>query len=283
MKKVFVIACAVMMVTALSLGVCAEELTEAVEETIAEAVEETAVETAEAVTEAQETEVAEMATEAEETAVSKLDELESLLSDASPQQIENIKKYIAYGVESLPFSERAKLMILDHIDVIAWILAAVAFAVFFVFSRLSGKKFDESAKLMTNNAIEIAEEGKKEIEAVRDDMNAIRDEIRKEIETEINAVNDLAENNLVAMSSMMDKILAIAVEKMNEAENAMTEASKQESGLAEATTMMCEVVAYLVEHSHSLPEWERDKMTAIIADGKSKIEEVTARDEADEE
>jgi hypothetical protein len=37
-------------------------------------------------------------------------------------------------------------------------------------------------------------------------------------------------------------------------------------------------VGYLVENS-TLPEWERDRMTAMIADGKRKIEEVTSHDE----
>lgn len=280
MKKAFLLATAFVVAVLLTVGVCAEDVTDtsAVTEDISA---ETAVDTEEVVEET--TDAEETIVGSDEPTTSRFDDLRELLDEASPQQVENIKKYIEYGVNSLPIGDRVKLIVIDYIDVIAWLVAAISFLVFFVFGRISEKKLDDNAKTMTQNAIEIAEEGKKELSAARDEMSSIRDDICDRIRAESDEVKSMSEQTLKRMDEHMAAILDVATDKMVEAEAAMSDAARKESGLTEATAMLCEVVGYLVEHSHSLPEWERDKMTCIIADGKKKIEEVTADDQSHEE
>ena len=251
----------------------AEELTteaEIIEETAAEAVETTAeTETAEEVVETTATD-----TEAQ----TEPDELTELLDVATPEQIENIKKYIAYGVASLPVSEKIKLIILDHIDTLAWLVAAAAFIVFCVLNRMTGKRSDDNARLMTNNAIEIAENGQRCTELAREAMEKLDEEIRERLSAAGKQTEALTVKTLDGMKEFADKILGETAKIEENAEKALADVARKESGLAETVALFCGVVGYLVENS-TLPEWERDRMTALIADGKRKIEEVTSHDE----
>lgn len=283
MRKAFLLVAALAVAALMTIGVYAEDVTDTFVDTEEAIVETDEVENAEETVEAETTYAEETAADNSVADTSRFNDLRELLDEASPQQVENIKKYIEYGVNSLPLGDRVKLIVIDYIDVIAWLVAAVSFLVFFIFGRISENKLDDNAKTMTKNAIEIAEEGKKEINAARDEMDEIRNDICDRIREESNEVRSLSEQTLKRMDEHMASILDVATDKMVKAEEAMSDAARKESGLTEATAMLCEVVGYLVEHSHSLPEWERDKMTCIIADGKKKIEEVTARDEADEE
>lgn len=266
MKKVAILFLAVLMVLALPMVSYAEELT-----TEAEIVDETATE-AEATEEVVET----AATDTE--AQTKPDELAELLDVATPEQIENIKKYIAYGVASLPVSEKIKLIILDHIDTLAWLVAAVAFIAFCVINLMTRKRSDDNARLMTNNAIEIAENGQRCTELAREAMGKLDEEIREGLSAACKKTEALTEKTLGEMKEFAESILGETAKIEENAEKALADVARKESGLAEASVMFCGVVGYLVENS-TLPEWERDRMTALIADGKRKIEEVTSHDE----
>lgn len=273
MKKVAILFLAMLMVLALPVVSFAEELT-----TEAETIEETAAEAAETTVEGDTAEEVVETTAADTEAQTEPDELTELLDVATPEQIENIKKYIAYGVASLPVSEKIKLIIIDHIDTLAWLVAAAAFIVFCVFNRLTGKRSDDNARLMTDNAIEIAENGQRCMEIARGAVEKLDEEIRERISAAGKQTEALTEKTLDEVKEFAEKILGETAKIEENAEKALADVARKESGLAETVALFCGVVGYLVENS-TLPEWERDRMTAMIADGKRKIEEVTSHDE----
>lgn len=273
MKKVAILFLAMLMVLALPVVSFAEDLT-----TEAETIEETATEAAETTVEVDTAEEVVETTAADTEEQTESDELTELLDVATPEQIENIKKYIAYGVASLPVSEKIKLIILDHIDTLAWLVAAAAFIVFCVINRLTGKRSDDSARLMTNNAIEIAENGQRCTELARESIEKLDEEIRERLSAAGKKTEDLTAKTIDEMKEFAEKILGETAKIEENAEKALADAARKESGLAETVALFCGVVGYLVENS-TLPEWERDRMTAMIADGKRKIEEVTSHDE----
>lgn len=273
MKKVAILFLAMLMVLALPVVSFAEDLT-----TEAETIEETATEAAETTVEGDTAEEVVETTAADTEAQTEPDELTELLDVATPEQIENIKKYIAYGVASLPVSEKIKLIILDHIDTLAWLVAAAAFIVFCVFNRLTGKRSDDNARLMTDNAIEIAESGQRCMEIARDAIEKLDEEVRERISAAGKQTEALTEKTLNEMKEFAEKILGETAKIEENAEKALADVARKESGLAETVALFCGVVGYLVENS-TLPEWERDRMTAMITDGKRKIEEVTSHDE----
>jgi uncharacterized protein YoxC len=273
MKKVATLFFAMLIMLAIPMVSFAEDLT--IEE---ETIEETAAEAGETTAEADTAETAEETAAAENEAQTEPDELDGLLDVATPEQIENIKKYIEYGVASLPISERIKLIILDHVETLAWLIAAVAFIVFCVFNRLTGKRSDDNARVLTDNAIEIAERGMSATVAARSTMEKLDEEIRERIAAVGKQTEALTDKTLEEMKEIAEGILEEAAKIEERAEEALADLARKESGLAETVTLFCSVVGYLVENS-TLPEWERDRMTAMIAEGKSKIEEVTSHDE----
>lgn len=273
MKKVAILFLAMLMVLALPVVSFAEELT-----TEAETIEETATEAAETTVEGDTAEEVVETTATDTEAQTEPDELTELLDVATPEQIESIKKYIAYGVASLPVSEKIKLIILDHIDTLAWLVAAAAFIVFCVFNRLTGKRSDDNARLITDNAIEIAENGQRCMELAREAVEKLDEEIGERISAAGKQTEALTVKTLDEMKEFAEKILGETAKIEENAEKALADVARKESGLAETVALFCGVVGYLVENS-TLPEWERDRMTAMIADGKRKIEEVTSHDE----
>ena len=295
MKKALVLMTAILLVLATPVVASAEDMTadvetvaetvtevetETAEEVTAETEAETAAEATEAHTEAEETEVEEETDEAVTEAQTETDELAGLLDVATPEQIEIIKQYIAYGVSALPASERVKLFLMDNLESLAWIVAAVAFAVFCIVNRLTAKKSDDNARKMTDNAIEIAEYGQKVAEAAREGMEQIKEEVYSRIASSEEKTDWLSKEAVEALGRIADQIVEKVEAVEQKADEAVIDSANKESGLTEAVIMFSEVVAYLVEHSHSLPEWERDKMTAIINDGKAKIGEVTTHEES---
>lgn len=300
MKKVFLIMIAFMLVLSTTVVAYAEDATETtdteavtVETTEAETTEEvmneeteedeTVTEAAGAVTEATETEVEETTTEAATEAETETSELAGLLDVATPEQVENIRKYLEYGVSSLPVSEKVKMILLDYIDEASWILMAIAFVVFCIVNRLTSKKSDDNAQAMTDNAIEIAEEGSKRIKTAKEAMEKIEQEILARLEDSGVQTEQMAENVVNTVLKIANEVLAKADEMNKHAEEKMEEVSRRESGLTEVVSMLCNVMGFMVDHSSSLPEWERDKMTAIINQGMAMIKEVTTRDESHEE
>lgn len=116
MKKIIYFMAALLVALSLVVSVSAEDVT-------TEIPTETAEETAESPAEAETETVAEMDTE---TAAEPVDELAELLGASTPEQVEIVKQYLLYGLQTLPFSERAKLALMDHIDIIAWKSSSLA-------------------------------------------------------------------------------------------------------------------------------------------------------------
>ena len=128
-----------------------------------------------------------------------------------------------------------------------------------------------------------AEKGGERVEAAKDAMEKIAQEIIDRLADSGVQTEQIAETVVNTVLKIANEVLAKADEMNKHAEEKMEEVSRRESGLTEAVSMFCNVMGFMVDHSSSLPEWERDKMTAIINQGMAMIKEVTTRDKSHEE
>lgn len=294
MRKIFILA-AVLLILSLPVGVGAEDVA-AEPQTSVETVIETAAETAELATEAEDTTAAESATdtgnaaetateavtEAEET---ETDDLAGLLDVATPEQIELVKQYILYGIKSLPVSERVKLFMLDNLNAIMWLLAAIAAVVFSVTNRLTSKKHTDEAQYMEDKANEAEERSIKNLAAAEENMEAMRDACMTAVREVLEESRKQMDDNSAESKRYVDGVLEFAKGIADNANAALRENSNRESAMTEALLLSSDITAYLIENS-SLPEVERDRMTAIanriakkIAEAQ-KPKEVSGNDEA---
>lgn len=297
MRKIFILA-AVLLVLSFPVGASAEDMAAEVTEpqTFAETVIETAAETAELAAETEEAAavesatdtgnaaetVTEAATEEEET---ETDELADLLNVATPEQIELVKQYILYGIKSLPVSERVKLFMLDNLNAIMWLLAAIAAVVFAITNRLTSKKHTDEAQYMEDKANEAEERSIKNLAAAEENMEAMRDACMTAVREVLEESRKQMDDNSAEAKRHVDCVLEFAKGIADNANAALRENSDRESAMTEALLLSSEITAYLVENS-SLPEVERDRMTAIanriaekIAEAQ-KPKEVSGDDEA---
>lgn len=301
MRKIFILA-AVLLILSFPVGVGAEDVTAEVTEpqTSAETVIETAAETEELATEAEDTTAVESATdtgnaaetateavteavtEAEET---ETDELADLLNVATPEQIELVKQYILYGIKSLPVSERVKLFMLDNLNAIMWLLAAIAAVVFAITNRLTSKKHTDEAQYMEDKANEAEERSIKNLAAAEENMEAMRDACVAAVCETLAVAKKHIDSNSEESKRYVDGVMEFAKGIADNANAALRENSDRESAMTEALLLSSEITAYLIENS-SLPEVERDRMTAIanriaekIAEAQ-KPKEVSGDDEA---
>lgn len=302
MRKIFILAAAVLLVLSFPVGASAEDVTAEVTEpqTFVETVVETAAETAELATETEEATAVESATDTEnaaETATeaateavteaeeTETDDLAGLLNVATPEQIELVKQYILYGIKSLPVSERVKLFMLDNLNAIMWLLAAIAAVVFAVTNRLTSKKHTDEAQYMEDKANEAEERSIKNLAAAEENMEAMRDACVAAVCETLAVAKNHIDSNSAESKKYVDKALEFAKGIADNANAALRENSDRESAMTEALLLSSEITAYLVENS-SLPEVERDRMTAIanriaekIAEAQ-KPKEVSGDDEA---
>lgn len=298
MKKIFILA-AVLLILSFPVGVGAEDVT-AEPQTSAETVIETAAETEELATEAEDdTEVessvdtenaAETATEAATEAVTEAEETETddlagLLDVATPEQIELVKQYILYGIKSLPVSERVKLFLLDNLNAVMWLLAAIAAVVFAITNRLTSKKHTDEAQYMEDKANEAEERSIKNLAAAEENMEAMRDACVAAVCETLAVAKKHIDSNSEESKRYVDGVMEFAKGIADNANAALRENSDRESAMTEALLLSSEITAYLIENS-SLPEVERDRMTAIanriaekIAEAQ-KPKEVSGDDEA---
>lgn len=299
MKKIFILAAAVLLILSFPVGASAEDVT-AEPQTSVETVIETAAETAELATETEEatavdstadtenaaetdTEAAtEAVTEAEET---ETDDLAGLLDVATPEQIELVKQYILYGIKSLPVSERVKLFLLDNLNAVMWLLAAVAAVVFAITNRITSKKHTDEAQYMEDKANEAEERSIKNLAAAEENMEAMRDACMTYVREVLEESRKQMDDNSAESKRYVDCVLEFAKGIADNANAALRENSDRESAMTEALLLSSEITAYLIENS-SLPEVERDRMTAIanriaekIAEAQ-KPKEVSGDDEA---
>lgn len=299
MKKIFILAAAVLLILSFPVGVGAEDVT-AEPQTSAETVIETAAETAELATETEEAaavesatdtgNAAETATEAATEAVTEeeeteIDDLAGLLDVATPEQIELVKQYILYGIKSLPVSERVKLFMLDNLNAIMWLLAAIAAIVFAITNRLTSKKHTDEAQYMEDKANEAEERSIKNLAAAEENMEAMRDSCVAAVCETLAVAKKHIDSNSEESKRYVDGVMEFAKGIADNANSALRENSDRESAMTEALLLSSEITAYLIENS-SLPEVERDRMTAIanriaekIAEAQ-KPKEVSGDDEA---
>lgn len=305
MRKIFILA-AVLLVLSFPVGASAEDVTADVTEpqTSVETVIETAAETAELATETEEDAAVESATDTENSAETateaatesateavteeeetETDELADLLNVATPEQIELVKQYILYGIKSLPVSERVKLFMLDNLNAIMWLLAAIAAVVFAITNRLTSKKHTDEAQYMEDKANEAEERSIKNLATAEENMEAMRDACVAAVCETLAVAKKHIDSNSEDAKKYVDGVLEFAKGIADNANAALRENSDRESAMTEALLLSSEITAYLIENS-SLPEVERDRMTAIanriaekIAEAQ-KPKEVSGDDEA---
>ena len=283
MRKIFILAAAVLLILSFPVGVGAEDVT-AEPQTSAETVIETAAETAELATETEEAAAVESATDTEnaaETATeavteaeeTETDDLAGLLDVATPEQIELVKQYILYGIKSLPVSERVKLFLLDNLNAIMWLLAAIAAVVFAITNRLTSKKHTDEAQYMEDKANEAEERSIKNLAAAEENMEAMRDACMTYVREVLEESRKQMDDNSAESKRYVDGVMEFAKGIADNANSALRENSDRESAMTEALLLSSEITAYLIENS-SLPEVERDRMTAIANRIAEKIAEV---------
>ena len=286
MRKIFILAAAVLLILSFPVGASAEEVTEP--QTSVETVIETAAETAELATETEEAAAVESATDTEnatETATeavteaateeeeTETDDLAGLLDVATPEQIELVKQYILYGIKSLPVSERVKLFMLDNLNAIMWLLAAIAAVVFAITNRLTSKKHTDEAQYMEDKANEAEERSIKNLAAAEENMEAMRDACVAAVCETLAVAKKHIDSNSEESKRYVDGVMEFAKGIADNANSALRENSDRESAMTEALLLSSEITAYLIENS-SLPEVERDRMTAIANRIAEKIAEV---------
>ena len=287
MRKIFILAAAVLLILSFPVGASAEDVT-AEPQTSVETVIETAAETAELATETEEAAAVESATDAEnatETATeavteaateeeeTETDDLAGLLDVATPEQIELVKQYILYGIKSLPVSERVKLFLLDNLNAVMWLLAAIAAVVFAITNRLTSKKHTDEAQYMEDKANEAEERSIKNLAAAEENMEAMRDACVAVVCETLAVAKKHIDSNSEESKRYVDGVMEFAKGIADNANSALRENSDRESAMTEALLLSSEITAYLIENS-SLPEVERDRMTAIANRIAEKIAEV---------
>ena len=315
MRKVFLLALAVLLVAACPLYAYAEDVTdpaaeteavveetteatteatteETVEETVEATVEETTeettaeettVEATEAPTEAEETTVEEVTTEAATEAETEQDELAALLDVATPDDIERIKQYILYGTAILPLSEKTVMFILENINPISWIVIGVIMLVAVLVYLAGNKKNYNDNKILNENAIEALAASVKENDAVRKIIDATAAGIDKRLADAEKAAQSRDNAMLARMDEDMAEILGNAAKTVAEATAALQEVARRETAVQEALVLVSKATKFLTDHAKSIPEWDRDHLTAIFNEAEAKIEEVTRHGETGEE
>lgn len=254
MKKIFILA-AVLLILSFPVGASAEDVTAETAEpqTATETVIEPATEVAESDTEAEDdTEVessvdtenaAETATEAVTEAATEgitedeeteTDDLAGLLDVATPEQIELVKQYILYGIKSLPVSERVKLFMLDNLNAIMWLLAAIAAVVFAITNRLTSKKHTDEAQYMEDKANEAEERSIKNLAAAEENMEAMRDACVAAVCETLAVAKKHIDSNSEESKRYVDGVLEFAKGIADNANSALRENSDRESAMTEA-------------------------------------------------
>ena len=303
MRKVFTLILAVLLVAACPLYAYAEDVTDpaaeteavveevteatteaTVEETVEETTEEeTTVEATEATTEAEETTVEEVTTEAATEAETEQDELAALLDVATPDDIERIKQYILYGTAILPLSEKTVMFILENINPISWIVIGVIMLVAVLVYLSGNKKNYNDNKILNENAIEAMAASAKDTDAARKLIDAAAVAIAKRLDDSEKAAQIRDDAMLARMDEDMAEILGNAAKTVAEATEAMQEAARRETAMQEALVLVSKATKFLTDHAKSIPEWDRDQLTAIFNEAEAKIEEVTRHGETGEE
>lgn len=267
MKKTIYIMATVLVALSLTVGIYAEDVT-------TEIPTETITETAESPVETETETVAEMDTE---TDTEPVDELAELLGASTPEQVEIVKQYLLYGLQTIPFSERAKIVLMDNIDIIAWILVGVSFVVMGLLTIHSNKRRGDDSKTMTDNATALYGEGVERSEAAAQRIEESETRIANITTAAFAAIKEAGQASDKTLRETSDKLIQMVKESNAESAKVMAETKATETVIAEATLTMCDLLVRLVNDS-DIPEADRDAYTRIYNTAIERIKEVTGND-----
>lgn len=191
-------------------------------------------------------------TTSETTAETMPEDMAGIISTATPEQIEQIKQYILYGVGELSKYEGTDgltAFVLDHLNEIAWLVAGICFVVFAVIFKTKSKRMTDCTAIVNDNACEMVEKS----------------------ERRIKEANQASEERVRAMMSEASALHELALREL-------TLVKRRESACAEALTLMATEINSLLQLAN-LPEWKRDELQTTFNTALAKVEEVSTHEE----
>ena len=283
MRKFYIILMTILLVLTMTVSASATEYAEPMTEAVTEAAE-TPTEAVETVTEEAATEAP---TEAETSPIEADSEISAMLNTATPEQIEQIKEYIIYGISALPLPDQVRVFAAENLNAIAWIVAGVTFLLFFIGNRISKKSWSDSMTVMNNNMAEVYDAAQEMVEEAKSQMAGILKEINKALQSSeeksaamLEEARACTERALTTLEERSTELFEKAKEGTDAAIKALEEEKNRETGLTESEVLMATVLCDLVQNS-SLPQWKKDEFAIHLNEGMAKIAEVTEHDDTE--
>lgn len=282
MRKFYITLMTILLVLTMTVSAGATEYAE-------QPMTEPVTEAAETPTEAVKTVTEEAATEApteEETSLIEADsEISAMLNTATPEQIEQIKEYIIYGISALPLPDQVRVFAAENLNAIAWIVAGVTFLLFFIGNRISKKSWSDSMTVMNNNMAEVYDAAQEIVEEAKSQTAGLLKEINKALQSSeeksaamLEEARTCTERALTTLEERSTELFEKAKEGTDAAIKALEEEKNREAELTEAEVLMAKVLCDLVQNSN-LPQWKKDEFTIHLNEGMAKIAEVTEHDD----
>lgn len=283
MKKFYIILMTILLVLTTTVSAGATEASEPMTETVTEAAE-TPTEAIESTTEETATEAV---TEAETSPLEADSEISAILNAATPEQIEQIKEYILYGISALPLPDQVRVFAAENLNAIAWIVAGITFLLFFIGNRMTKKSLSDSITTNNNNMVDAYDNAMKIVNEAKTQTAGILKEINKALQSSeeksaamLEEARTCTERALTVLEERSAEIFEKAKEGTDAAIKALEEEKKRETGLTESEVLMAKVLCDLVQNSN-LPQWKKDEFTAHLNEGVAKIAEVTKHDDTE--
>ncbi|MBQ7316875.1 MAG: hypothetical protein IJW90_07140 [Clostridia bacterium] len=283
MRKFYITLMTILLVLTMTVSAGATEYAEPMTEDVTEAAE-TPTEAVETMTEEVATEAS---TEAETSPIEADSEISAMLNTATPEQIEQIKEYIIYGISALPLPDQVRVFAAENLNAIAWIVAGVTFLLFFIGNRISKKSWSDSMTVMNNNMAEVYDDAQKIVEEAKSQTAGLLKEINKALQSSeeksaamLEEARACTERALTTLEERSKELFEKAKEGTDAAIKALEEEKKRETGLTESEMLMAKVLCDLVQNSN-LPQWKKDEFAIHLNEGIAKIAEVTEHDDTE--
>lgn len=180
------------------------------------------------------------------------EEVVDMMATATPEQIEEIKQYILYGVGELSKYEGTDgltAFVLEYLNEIAWIVAGICFIVFAITFKTKGKRLEDTATTMNNNACDMVEQSK----------------------AYIVKANQASEERVSAMLKQATELHKLAMTEL-------AEVKCRETACTEALTLMATEINALLQVAN-LSEIKRDELQTIFDKALASVEEAKQHDE----
>lgn len=278
MKKFYITLMTILLVLTMTVSAGATEADEPMTEAVTEA--------AEMPTEAEEV-ATEAPTEAETSPIEADSEISAMLNTATPEQIEQIKEYIIYGISALPLPDQVRVFAAENLNAIAWIVAGVTFLLFFIGNRISKKSWSDSMTVMNNNMAEVYDAAQEIVEEAKSQTAGLLKEINKALKSSeeksaamLEEARTCTERALTTLEERSKELFEKAKEGTDAAIKALEEEKKRETGLTESEVLMAKVLCDLVDCS-ILSTPKKDTFKTHLKDGIAKIAEVTEHDDTE--